>query len=74
MFPAMPFFIEEPTNVHSSEEEDAEFICKAGGSPKPAIYWSIDGVPVDRKSEHTSVIRVHYLRSNNLTAMYHILV
>lgn len=47
---AMPFFIEQPTNIHSSEEEDAEFVCKAGGSPKPTIHWSINGIPVESKA------------------------
>jgi hypothetical protein len=43
----MPFWVEELKNVHSSEEEDAEFVCKAGGLPRPDIKWSINGVPAE---------------------------
>ncbi len=42
-FPAMPFFIEEPKDEVSSEEEDIEFTCKAGGVPAPAVEWSFNG-------------------------------
>ena len=42
---AMPFFVTEPENVNTSEEEDAEFICEAGGRPKPSVTWSSNGVP-----------------------------
>ena len=42
----MPFWIEEPVDVNSSEEEDAEFHCQAGGVPNPDIMWSINGVPI----------------------------
>ena len=36
----------EPESVDSSEEEQAEFICEAGGVPKPDIVWSINGEPI----------------------------
>ena len=36
--------MEKPESVDTSEEENAEFRCEAGGIPSPDISWSINGV------------------------------
>ena len=43
--------------MQSSVEEDAEFTCKAGGSPKPVIHWAINGVPIEGK-RRSCIIRI----------------
>ncbi len=43
----MPFWVEEIKNVNTAEEEDALFVCRAGGKPKPSISWSINGKAVE---------------------------
>ncbi|XP_045166223.2 neuroglian-like isoform X1 [Mercenaria mercenaria] len=47
-----PYWVEEPVEVEASINEKATFICKAGGDPKPAYAWYINGVALeDRQNE-----------------------
>jgi len=44
-----PFWIKEPQDVNSSEEEDAEIVCQAGGVPRPKIQWYINGEDISMR-------------------------
>ncbi|ELT99433.1 hypothetical protein CAPTEDRAFT_120325, partial [Capitella teleta] len=66
---SMPFFIEKPMNVHSSEEENAEFLCKAGGSPQPEILWSINGIAVENlPRDSRRIVTQNSITYRNLTS------
>ena len=46
---ATPKFDTEPADLIVSDEEDAEFICKASGHPTPTQSWTSNDVPLSCK-------------------------
>ncbi|ESN92715.1 hypothetical protein HELRODRAFT_164811 [Helobdella robusta] len=40
-------FLEKPTNARSYFGKDATFSCVVSGSPRPVLYWSINGKPLE---------------------------
>ena len=43
LFSAAPYWVEELKNVVAGLSEEARFVCKADGDPKPKYTWYING-------------------------------
>uniref|UniRef100_A0A2K6GY28 non-specific serine/threonine protein kinase n=1 Tax=Propithecus coquereli TaxID=379532 RepID=A0A2K6GY28_PROCO len=66
-----PHFLLRPTSIRVREGSEATFRCRVGGSPKPAVSWSKDGLrlgetdgPRVRVEEHgeASALRIRATR------------
>ncbi|XP_075865693.1 obscurin [Microcebus murinus] len=66
-----PHFLLRPTSIRVREGSEATFRCRVGGSPKPAVSWSKDGLrlgetdgPRVRVEEHgeASALRIRAAR------------
>ncbi|XP_045423418.1 obscurin isoform X23 [Lemur catta] len=66
-----PHFLLRPTSIRVREGSEATFRCRVGGSPKPAVSWSKDGLrlgetdgPRVRVEEHgeASALRIRTAR------------
>ncbi|XP_053377718.1 uncharacterized protein LOC123530345 [Mercenaria mercenaria] len=46
-----PYWVEEPVDVEAGVNEEATFVCKADGIPKPDYTWYINGVPLEEPNK-----------------------
>ncbi|KAK2914578.1 hypothetical protein Q8A73_005172 [Channa argus] len=44
---AAPFWLDKPTDLVLSPDENGRLVCRANGNPKPNIQWMINGLPID---------------------------
>ncbi|KAI4881613.1 hypothetical protein NFI96_026823 [Prochilodus magdalenae] len=51
---AAPFWISAPRNLILAPKETGMLICHVGGSPKPTITWSVNGVPIENSPKDPS--------------------
>jgi hypothetical protein len=49
----MPYWRQnkKPADKEVDEDDNVEFECQADGNPRPDITWSINGEPVESKSD-----------------------
>lgn len=46
MFPALPHFTRVPSDQTAWEGEEVSFPCEADGTPKPIVFWTMEGSQV----------------------------
>ncbi|XP_046881046.1 neurofascin homolog (chicken) a isoform X2 [Hypomesus transpacificus] len=44
---AAPYWLDKPTNLVLSPDENGRLVCRANGNPKPHIQWLVNGGPID---------------------------
>ncbi|KAJ8002671.1 hypothetical protein DPEC_G00161310 [Dallia pectoralis] len=44
---AAPYWVSEPRNLVLAPMENGNLICRASGSPKPIITWTMNGLPIE---------------------------
>ncbi|KAG7494301.1 neurofascin isoform X1 [Solea senegalensis] len=51
---AAPYWLDKPTDLVLSPDENGRLVCRANGNPKPTIQWLINGQPIETSPPNPS--------------------